>query len=72
MLAEAASKLPVPDKVPLKDPFYVGIGLSAHNKDATETAIFRGVELTPAPAAIRRAKGWHASPRTSWRGARIW
>jgi len=36
-------------KVALKDPFYVGIGLSAHNKDATETALFRNVEVTPAP-----------------------
>jgi hypothetical protein len=43
-------------KVALKDPFYVGIGLSAHNKDATETAIFRGVEMTPAPAASGQPK----------------
>ncbi|MGD0778345.1 MAG: hypothetical protein ABSC05_36655 [Candidatus Solibacter sp.] len=35
-------------KVPLTDPFYVGIGVSAHNKDATETAVFRNVEVTPA------------------------
>ncbi len=34
-------------KVPLKDPFYVGIGVSAHNKDAVETAVFRNVEVTP-------------------------
>jgi hypothetical protein len=43
-------------KVALKDPFYVGIGLSAHNKDATETAIFRGVEMTPAPPASGQPK----------------
>ena len=43
-------------KVALKDPFYVGIGLSAHNKDATETAIFRNVEVTPAPAATGQPK----------------
>jgi hypothetical protein len=43
-------------KVALKDPFYVGIGLSAHNKDATETAIFRNVEVTPAPAASGQPK----------------
>src|ERR1035437_11008613 len=35
-------------KVALKDPFYVGIGLSAHNKDAIETAVFRNVEVKPA------------------------
>lgn len=38
-------------KVPLTDPFYVGMGVSAHNKDAIETALFRNVEVTPAPAA---------------------
>ena len=36
-------------KVPLTDPFYVGIGVSAHNKDAVETAIFRNVAVAPAP-----------------------
>lgn len=35
-------------KVPMTDPFYVGIGVSAHNKDAAETAVFRNVEVTPA------------------------
>ncbi len=43
-------------KVALKDPFYVGIGVSAHNKDAIETAIFRNVELTPAPPASGQPK----------------
>ena len=43
-------------KVALKDPFYVGIGLSAHNKDAIETASFRNVEVTPAPAASGQPK----------------
>ena len=43
-------------KVALKDPFYVGIGLSAHNKDVTETATFRSVEVTPAPAASGQPK----------------
>jgi hypothetical protein len=43
-------------KVALKDPFYVGIGLSAHNKDATETATFRSVEVTPAPAPSGQPK----------------
>jgi TolB protein len=35
-------------KVALADPFYVGIGVSAHNKDAVETAEFREVKLSPA------------------------
>jgi hypothetical protein len=43
-------------KVALKDPFYVGIGVSAHNKDAIETAIFRNVEVTPAPPASGQPK----------------
>jgi TolB protein len=37
-------------KVALEDPFYIGIGVSAHNKDAVETAIFRNVEITPSAA----------------------
>jgi hypothetical protein len=43
-------------RVALQDPFYVGIGVSAHNKDAIETAIFRNVEVAPAPAASGQAK----------------
>jgi hypothetical protein len=43
-------------KVPLQGPFYVGIGLSAHNKDAIETAVFRNVEVTPAPPASGQPK----------------
>jgi TolB protein len=35
-------------KVPLKEPFYMGIGVSAHNKDAIESAVFRNVDITPA------------------------
>ncbi|HVX64965.1 MAG TPA: hypothetical protein VHA11_00105, partial [Bryobacteraceae bacterium] len=31
-------------KVALKDPVYIGIGVSAHNKDNIETAVFRNVE----------------------------
>ncbi len=34
-------------KVQLKDPFYVGIGVSAHNKDAIETATFHNVDVGP-------------------------
>jgi hypothetical protein len=43
-------------KVALKDPFYVGIGLSAHDKDAIETAAFRNVEITSAPAPSGQPK----------------
>jgi TolB protein len=43
-------------KVVLKDPFYVGVGVCAHNKDAIETAVFRNVEVTPAPAATGSPK----------------
>ncbi|MBI4875097.1 MAG: TolB family protein [Acidobacteria bacterium] len=38
-------------KVALKDPFYVGIGVSAHDKDALETAVFRNVDVAPAAAS---------------------
>ncbi len=39
--------------VPLTDPFYVGIGVCAHNKDAVESAVFSNVDLisTPPPTA---------------------
>ncbi len=39
-------------KLSLNGPFYVGIGVSAHDKDATETAVFSNVNLetlSPAP-----------------------
>jgi len=34
-------------KLALTGPFYVGIGVSAHDKDVTETATFSHVKLTP-------------------------
>jgi TolB protein len=34
-------------KLALTGPFYIGIGVSAHDKDATETALFSHVKLTP-------------------------
>jgi TolB protein len=34
-------------KLALTGPFYIGIGVSAHDKDVTETAIFSHVKLTP-------------------------
>ena len=33
-------------RVPLHDPFYVGIGVCSHNKDVVEKAVFSNVELT--------------------------
>jgi hypothetical protein len=38
-------------RVALKDPFYVGIGVSAHNKDAVASASFANVELTLSSSA---------------------
>ena len=41
-------------KVPLTGTFYVGLGVCAHNKDASETAAFSNVSLsTPEPAFSR-------------------
>ncbi len=38
-------------RVPLEGSFYIGIGVCAHDKDATEKAVFSNVELvSPAPA----------------------
>jgi Tol biopolymer transport system component len=42
-------------KVELKEPFYVGIGVAAHNKDNIETATFSNVTITP--LAPTTAKG---------------
>ena len=33
-------------RVPMHDPFYVGIGVCSHNKDTVEKAVFSNVELT--------------------------
>src|SRR5262245_15553873 len=40
-------------RVTLEEPFYVGIGVCAHNKDLTETAVFSTVELT-APGQLEK------------------
>ncbi len=41
-------------QLPLEEPFYVGIGVCAHNKDVIEKAVFSNVELiSPLPAATR-------------------
>ena len=36
-------------RVPLHDPFYVGIGVCSHDKDAVEKAVFSNVDLTAGP-----------------------
>jgi Tol biopolymer transport system component len=39
-------------RIPFKEPFYIGIGVCSHEKDAVETAVFSNVELTfGAPSA---------------------
>jgi TolB protein len=39
-------------RISIKEPFYAGIGMCAHDKDVVETAVFSNVELTkPAPSA---------------------
>jgi TolB protein len=40
-------------RISFEEPFYIGLGVCAHNKDVTETAVFSNVELTselPAPS----------------------
>lgn len=42
-------------RIAFQEPFYVGIGVCAHNKDVTERAVFSNIELTaPLPAATGR------------------
>ena len=42
-------------RIAFQEPFYVGIGVCAHNKDVTEKAVFSNVELAaPLPAATGR------------------
>ncbi len=43
------------ERIAFQEPFYVGIGVCAHNKDVTERAVFSNVELiAPLPAATGR------------------
>jgi hypothetical protein len=37
-------------RVEFEEPFYVGLGVCAHNKDVSETAVFSSVELQAPPA----------------------
>jgi hypothetical protein len=41
-------------RLPLKEPFYIGLGVCAHNKDVTEQAVFANVELHSTLAAPAR------------------
>jgi len=51
-------------RVPLTGPFYVGLGVCAHNKDAVETAEFTNVALeTPATGSLR-PQGTYATLET--------
>jgi TolB protein len=43
-------------RIILAEPFYVGIGVCAHNKNETETATFSHVEIGAAPASAARSK----------------
>lgn len=38
-------------RLPLQEPFYVGIGVCAHNKDVTEKAVFANLELSSSRTA---------------------
>lgn len=41
-------------KLVISEPFYVGIGVCAHDKDATETAIFSHVKIEPLAASSEK------------------
>ena len=43
-------------RLELKEPFYVGLGVCAHNNDALETAVFSNVELAEKPGGIALPK----------------
>jgi Tol biopolymer transport system component len=43
-------------RVPLAEPFYVGLGVCAHDKDAVETAEFSNVALEAMPASSTRTQ----------------
>jgi len=53
---EALHQVGASIKLPLDGPFYVGIGVCSHNKDAVETATFSNVELKQLAPASPAAK----------------
>lgn len=38
-------------RVPFDGPFYVGVGVCSHDKDASETVVFSGLEVSAVPAS---------------------
>ena len=42
-------------RIPLKEPFYVGIGVCSHDKDVVEKAVFSNVQLKPTEPAAAAA-----------------
>jgi hypothetical protein len=48
----------------LKDPFYVGLGVCAHNRDVTEKAVFSNVELNTVFKAPERAPTLYSTLET--------
>ncbi len=40
------------ERIAFQEPFYIGLGVCAHNKDVTETAVFSNVELAAPAAAV--------------------
>lgn len=51
-------------KLPLKEPFYVGLGLCSHNPGATEKAVFSHVELKPVQASQNSAPAPYSTLQT--------
>lgn len=43
-------------RLEFNDPFYVGLGVCAHNNDRIETAVFKNVQLARGGAAVRGTK----------------
>jgi hypothetical protein len=43
-------------RLALEEPFYVGLGVCAHNKDVIEKAVFSNVELSTPPAAPKQRR----------------
>ncbi len=43
-------------RLPFKGPFYIGLGVCAHNADAFETAVFSNVEIGAPPASVKAVR----------------
>lgn len=44
--------------LPMKEPYYVGLGMCSHDKDASETAVFSNVKLVTVPDVVAISKRW--------------